>query len=206
MMRRRLLLDFVQGELPAEYQQVQYIEGTGIQWIETNYIPPAGVNAEWDYAVTGSCSGDKMIWGARDTTNDGKCFAERYANSWYCGNGYAKYSNVLAGSGIIANVKYHASMDSSALIIDNNSSSPTDTSYASPNREIYIFAYNNNGSVAWIHPVLRMYSLKFTYNNSVQADFVPCIRISDNKPGMYDLVGRNFYTNAGTGADFIIPS
>ena len=41
--------------------------------------------------------------------------------------------------------------------------------------------------------------------------FVPCIRKSDNKPGLYDLcgsicplTGNSFYINAGTG-EFVTP-
>jgi hypothetical protein len=33
-------------------------------------------------------------------------------------------------------------------------------------------------------------------------DFIPAVRDSDSKPGFYDLVTNQFYTNAGSGADF----
>ena len=38
----------------------------------------------------------------------------------------------------------------------------------------------------------------FTYNTVVR-NFIPCYRESDNKPGLYDLVNNEFYTNQGTG-------
>ena len=48
-----------------------------------------------------------------------------------------------------------------------------------------------------------IYYLKFYKNNELLHNLIPCIRISDSKPGMYDLVGRQFYTNAGTG-EFVV--
>ena len=41
--------------------------------------------------------------------------------------------------------------------------------------------------------------VKWYFNNSLVRDFVPCIRNSDNKPGMYDRVNNVFYTNQGSG-------
>lgn len=48
------------------------------------------------------------------------------------------------------------------------------------------------------------YYFKFYRNDQLIGDFVPCVRKSDNKPGMYDTVTRTFFTNAGAG-EFIIP-
>lgn len=36
-------------------------------------------------------------------------------------------------------------------------------------------------------------------NNIVVRHFIPVVRNSDDKPGMYDLVNDVFYTNQGTG-------
>jgi hypothetical protein len=45
----------------------------------------------------------------------------------------------------------------------------------------------------------RIYNAVISKDNEIVADFVPCYRKSDNKPGMYDLVTGTFFTNAGTG-------
>lgn len=52
----------------------------------------------------------------------------------------------------------------------------------------------------------RIYSMKWYLSKGVlSADFVPCYRKSDNKPGFYEKVQGRFYTNAATsGNDFII--
>jgi len=80
---------------------------------------------------------------------------------------------------------------------------------------------NNNSSTAYssgtdISPVLlfrlsdrykgrniKFFKYNLLENNILKFYLIPCYRISDNKPGMYDLVNGAFYTNAGTG-EFIL--
>lgn len=50
----------------------------------------------------------------------------------------------------------------------------------------------------------RLYRCKIGKNNGGWVrDLVPCIRNSDNKVGLYDLVNNVFYTNSGSGDDFV---
>lgn len=54
---------------------------------------------------------------------------------------------------------------------------------------------------------VRVYNVKFTNNadtlngtvGKIDGDFYPVIRKSDNKPGMYDKVSKQFFVNQGTG-------
>lgn len=45
----------------------------------------------------------------------------------------------------------------------------------------------------------RIYYYQQKRDGELVADFVPCYRKSDNKPGMYDLVTNEFFSNQGTG-------
>lgn len=63
--------------------------------------------------------------------------------------------------------------------------------------EYTIFARNNNNSTG-AHSKTRLYSLEISKNGDVAGIFIPAFRIADNKPGLYDLVNNQFYTNAGT--------
>ena len=51
---------------------------------------------------------------------------------------------------------------------------------------------------AWWHET-HWYRLRFYKNNTLLRDMIPCYKKSDNTVGMYDLVNRKFYTNAGQG-------
>ena len=69
----------------------------------------------------------------------------------------------------------------------------------------YLYAANVSGAVTLPVQNLKLYSVIFTDGSLMVRDFVPVIRKSDNKPGMYDRVTKQFFTNAGTG-EFTIPT
>ena len=45
----------------------------------------------------------------------------------------------------------------------------------------------------------RMYYWKMIENGIVMRHMIPCYRKYDSVIGMFDLIGRRFYTNAGSG-------
>ena len=52
---------------------------------------------------------------------------------------------------------------------------------------------------------MRLYSFTAKANGTFIMKMIPCVRKSDNKPGMYDTVSKTFFTNAGTG-EFVVPA
>ena len=46
---------------------------------------------------------------------------------------------------------------------------------------------------------MQLYGCKIWDDDILVRNFVPCYRVSDNKPGLYDLVNDEFLTNSGTG-------
>lgn len=69
-----------------------------------------------------------------------------------------------------------------------------------------LFGYNRTTGVVNCSGSSRIYYAKFfNSNQNIIGNFIPCIRKSDSKPGMYDTITDTFYTNDGTD-EFIIPS
>lgn len=77
--------------------------------------------------------------------------------------------------------------------------------------EIYLFANHNSGAGAvtggtpdmgarQIVGKMKVYSFKMYDNNILVRDFVPVVRSRDGVAGLYDMVERKFYTNAGSGS------
>jgi hypothetical protein len=58
-------------------------------------------------------------------------------------------------------------------------------------------AYSNSTNMA--KALMRLYSCKIWDGNTLVRHFIPCVRNSDLKPGLYDGVNGVFYVNAGTG-------
>lgn len=53
---------------------------------------------------------------------------------------------------------------------------------------------------------MKLYMCKLYNSGTLIKNFIPCYRRSDMKPGLYDIVGRKFYTNQGTGEFLLGPS
>lgn len=196
--------DGVNVGLPDEYQEVEYIESTGTQYIITNYTPTITENMkiEIDYMFTNKQTGDSFLFGSKldSLSNTVTVQCENYANNnWYCASGIWQFRSVLSGYGNTLNTRYRLSMDSNLLTIDGKSASQTETRTQRTTVPIYIFAGNWQGRTQFINLGAKIYSLTFTANGIKEADFIPCYRKSDGEIGMYDIVSKTFYTNSGTG-------
>lgn len=187
------------GGLPAEYLAVQYLESTGTQYIDTGYSPTNNTSVELDYSFSANVSGHNGLVG-----QDGsklRIKAEiRYATRWYLSSPTRRtnYPTIFDGTGQSANVRYKLTLDENGITLnDLHADGLAQTTTLTNN--IYLFALNSANEPYEIAKHLRVYSLKFYESGVLSYDIIPCIRISDSKPGMYDLVGRQFYTNQGTG-------
>ena len=184
--------------LPSQYQQVEYIESTGTQYIDTGVIPKATLNGEFDLMSIdggypfGSTNGQNIdYWGMNFNKGNGTF-------QLYFGTG----SYPLVSSWQI-NMRYKISIINKKFYCDNNflyDFSQTSNGFNfNTNKSIYLFGLNYNGVA---YSKFRFYAAKFYDDNVLIRNFIPCYRRSDNKPGLYDLVNNEFYTNQGTG-DFI---
>ena len=62
-----------------------------------------------------------------------------------------------------------------------------------------LFTRGDTPNTSYSNTHIKMYECKITSNGNLIRDFVPCVRKSDNEPGLYDRVNNVFYTNAGSG-------
>lgn len=190
------------GGLPSIYQAVEYIGNTGTQYIKTGYTPTPSYNTRIDmqYMFTATQLGDKMLFGSTGGSSSITYECEAFnVTQWYCGGGYYQFRNVIRNVGTALNTKYTFLINGNTMTVNGSSASQNQTRTKGPALELYIFAWNSNGKAEYINSGARIYQLKFTVDGTVEADFVPCYRKSDNVAGMYDLIGRRFLTNAGTG-------
>ena len=206
--KKRLMMMQKESILPVGYRKIQYIECNGTQYIITNYSPSvANVEASWTYMFTAQQRYDSMIWGAQGSATSKTWQCEYYTHSrWFCAVGVKQYRGVLDGVGGSMNVKYNGHVDGDYMTVDGQSAQPTNDRTGDRTQYMAIFAWRKvEGGVDYLNKGCRLYSLEFRENGIVAANFVPCVRISDSKPGMYDTVAGTFYTNNGTG-EFIIPT
>jgi len=179
---------------------VEWIGCNGFQYIATDYTPTITENMkiEIDYMFTHKQRGDSFLFGSKldDNSDTVTIQCENYNNSrWYCSSGIWQFRNILYECGNNFNTRYSLVMDGNVITVDNSAYTTSETRRNSNAAPIYIFAGNWLGRMQFINLGARIYSLTFTADGVKEADFVPCYRKSDSKPGMYDTVSQAFYVN-----------
>ena len=179
------------ANIPSEYEEVEYIESTGTQYIDTNYTPVQGDDLEFKNVTI--------------NTFNGALFSA----------GIESYQLILLGLGSVCYYKYFQTGNAVAssfstitngnikvlngnLYINNVLKAEADYGGA-VNTTLNIFQRANNTS----NLIGKIGEIIISNNGIIKRDFIPCYRKSDNVAGLYDLVNNTFYTNQGTG-NFIV--
>ena len=189
------------GILPAEYQQVEYLQGNGSAYINTGYYPNTNTEIELRCKYT-------------NTNSDNPMFAvDAGAYSYQgCTCSTASSSNVVMvfENTFTTQFEYQVdkvvdvSINKSAFSFDGATIPITKTiSYASQH-PLFILGWDRNGNKI-LSGTGCVYHLVIAESGTTLKDLYPCYRKSDNKPGMFDLVTRQFFTNANpSGNDFTV--
>lgn len=195
------------GRLPSAYQEVEYIESTGTQYIETGVIAASGMQIEGDLCFNQTVVADNFAFmlssqnGGPNRPDYTSYIFVAYGGKWRFGCGYQ--GTHTAGSTITAGQRYNltATLNTNSVLTVNNSeqiANNAPSNLFANQIPLAIFANKYYASTGY-QTKGRLYSLKISQNGTPVRDFVPCYRISDNVIGLYDLVGNQFYTNAGSG-------
>ena len=193
------------SRLPAEFQEVEYIESSGTQYIDSGVdgnnnsgvdmtFAFTYVGGSYGYALGGLVSGSYRFAPLfYDATNAGKfLFSDSISFS------------ALNEYGDADTNKHYLSFNypNRNIIYDNVLIKQTAGTFTNTTgNSIYLFARNFSGASLKVY--MKLYSCKIYDNSVLIRDFVPCYRKADNVAGLYDLVNGVFYTNAGTGT-FIV--
>ena len=182
--------------LPDGYTQVEYIESTGTQYINTGFTPNQDTRVVCDVVFPGTTgTSGKYVFGSRTalTQNSYTYFSyNRKYETTYNTQDNVCYQNLITGRFIIDKNKNVTTTNGTAY-------SHTYANFTCPG-PLYLFALNNNGSL-FGGGSLSLYSCQIYDNETLVRDFIPCID-AGGEVGLYDLVNDAFYGNAGTG-DFI---
>lgn len=197
--RRRVIFgDGGSGEIPKEYQKVEYIEcGNKDAYIITDYLSSNTASAKWGMSFVGSIpNGEKCVFGWLGEGAEQGFYADFYGNKFYGAVLNSRYRGRIT---VYPDVVYDCSMDGISLSIGNNKQSPEYTGSSNTPSRLGIFCANKYDEPFWIASSMRLYYLNVFSGKTLTASFVPCYRITDGEIGMYDLISERFYTNEGTG-------
>lgn len=172
--------------LPYGYKQVEYIESTGAQYIDTGIIPVSDIRIEADFMLTESQSTGGIV-SAELTWQSNMCSIDAWAYRY--GTGYQQHT-------LTANKRYAVVLDN-GVFTENGTQVFTASGSVSTSIPLTIFAVNRGDSQNEFAKA-RLYSAKITTNGNTVREFVPCIN-SSGEVGLYDAVSGSFFGNSGTG-------
>lgn len=183
--------------LPSGYRQLEYLESTGTQYINTGVldgenldfeltVKQRNTNSNWMFfgARYGNKSDEEtLLWAISD--NPSQPLRLGYKSTWY----YTSFSTEA----------WHTiKMEGNKLYIDGSLAITFTKSSFSRKYPVYLFAVNLAGASSY-SDFICFSSAKLWNNGNLVRDYVPALRRADNKPGLYDLVNDQFYINSGTG-------
>ena len=202
------------GTYAPDYTQLEYIKGTGTQYIDTNFVPTDKTRSEIEISFTNDTytvvpGGNRFFGTGNHGLNFGGDSYQAYqVFPWLCG------SNCTTRS---VQIDRNLKTTRQTVILDAknkrfsygtvNQSLASQTIQA-PTDPIYLFAYNrgaNGPNIYRNNGGMFMYEARIYNDDELVRHMIPVRRNSDNVLGMYDFVTGDFFENAGTG-DFIAGS
>ena len=183
--------------LPSEYTQLDYIESTGTQYIDTGFVPNQDTRVDVQFSTPTVADGGVFVYGSG--VDSGTSAFELYpwsgALQFNYGSGEQKFVGAVVANQIITASQNKNLVTWSYENVRYETSHPGRT-FTTP-YTLTLFALHRASIL--VSPSMKLYSCQIYNNGSLVRDFVPCINPSGSV-GLYDLVGQAFYANAGTGS------
>lgn len=190
-------VDYV--DLPEEYQQVEYIEGNGSAYINTDYYPNSASRfsghitlPDHPYNNTECFFGERLSYHA-PAAWEFNYVAKQRALTIEIGS--AKADTVSFPNGI--NLFFEITANKVLLNAHEKYFSSTVSDQA--RFPLYLFALNDNG-ISANYSTGKLYIFKIVEDNVLIKCFIPCYRKKDSEIGLYDIVEGSFYLPENSGS------
>ena len=188
--KRERLSSIVQ--IPDEYQEVEYLESTGTQYIDTGFKPNNNTKVDIKFmALDSNPSGAVPLFGTR-SSNAKKSYTTFYKTS-NIGSGRTDFGDQFGGTSVInfqPNTIYSYIKNKEKNYLNDINISNNDVYEFQTDYPLYLYDINSAG-VSYGTNNNRffgnIYYTKIYDNDALVRNLVPVIRKSDGKPGMLDL-------------------
>lgn len=185
------------SDLPAEYQRVEYIDGSAAGAVINTGIHPKESLAAVVKVMPLELNGDALFGtkGSGDS-EDWRVFNASGHSYFDCGNGNGgriqATSKMPANAAVSVAFLNHCQYD---LTTGKNwIAKQSAVSFSELNYDIFL-----NGASSSMTSKSKWYYFKLYDCGVAVRDFIPCYRKSDNVVGMYDTVTKGFFTSVGSG-------
>ena len=186
--------------LPAGYTELEYLGGTGTQWIDTGVLQSNNIGVAVKYAYTELASATYIFgsYGPHYYLGINSSFSQMVASYGHTGGNVVlsiPISNVVVNQPYEFNINYYNSGRVEFVGIKSAQLAPK--TFSANTVTMGIFAAIDSGFSN--KSKSRIYYMRITDGDSLVRNFIPARQDSTGTLGMYDTVTNTFYTNAGTG-------
>lgn len=188
-----IVVQYFKNEMPQNLHLIEYIEGTGTQWLKTG-IKPTLTTVVQVGIYPRENTGEVLVGNCADDGSDYRLFN-------YGGSLYFDYAGErMNGDSLPENT--YSEVELGNYYVDKNgvqvlTHSPVTTTGTYSNNDIYFLYKQDNQSVS----KARLYYLKIYNNGNLVFDGVP-VKDANGVPCLFDYVSINYIYNMGTG-DFL---
>ena len=189
----------VYAQLPEGYTPLKYIEADGTQYIDTGFKPNQDTRVVMDFellSVTGQYA--DPIFGVRTSASaagyyfwaSGTAVAtEQYQSGYNNGSTYPAVTRVG---------RHTVDKNKNVTTVDGVTTEATYAAFTTAWNMLLVQSYNN-GNLYSQTTHMRLYSCQVYDNGAIARIYIPC-EAPGGDIGLYDLVTKEFYGNAGTSA------
>ena len=210
-LRKKYLMSLLQasqpsGRLPSGYQEVEYIESSGTQYIRTGVTQAQYLKAVEDWAVVTIDSEARLSGLMNPSSPSCRCVPITIDTNYHTTFGQGGGTSYIDTTVVYDYQKHTFEVDNINRVskIDGATTSTWSAfSSTTPNNTNYDYTLFGR-RLTDVNTVsnfmkAKLYSAKLYKSGTLVRDFVPCYRKSDSEIGLYDLVNDVFYTNQGSG-------
>lgn len=199
-----LLAVSVWAALPEGYTQVAYIEATGGQYVNIDYVPNDNTELSLVFSVTEYNSSKSTLFGCSGRTSGG-------GTKGQCGFAYgipttcrwsSTSTNVDLGLTELDYKQHTLEFKSKSYSLDGTTIFTSSAYISGEGRPLLLFVNNSAKDAGAVNPSgdkasARIYSMTITEGEDVKRNLVPAVA-SSGVAGLYDLASSQFFTSATT--------
>lgn len=179
-------------KLPSEYTELEYIQSSGTQYIDTGFKPNQDTRVVAKFDMMQTDTAWRKLWGSGSGSynldfalwNDGTTKLQSYYGT--------KTNNTVSITDMPLDVDANKNVwkySGETITFDKNNFT---CAYS-----MYIFNVNKDDNSTYLSGIMKLYYFKIYNNDVLVRDFIPCKNPSGTI-GLYDTVNSQFYSNVGT--------
>ena len=185
--------------LPSGYRKLKYIESSGTQYVDTNFVPnqDTRIVLKVYFPIAGS---NQFLFGTR-TGERSNSFAFNCYSTCYRSHYNTYWTNY--DTSVAFERPFVIDKNKNVTTLNGEYTVTSDYAEFTCPYPLVLFANNNNGTIATF-ATTKLYSCQIYDDGDIVRDYIPCIDPS-GVVGLYDDVNGAFYSDAAGGAFYAGP-